>query len=59
MIPYGTSDNVAADYRTVRTELEAYGAGLSEKIELVGLNKVQGKPFTVSEIAFAIRELVA
>ncbi|HIE94386.1 MAG TPA: 2-oxoglutarate ferredoxin oxidoreductase subunit alpha, partial [Acidobacteria bacterium] len=27
--------------------------------ELVGLNKVQGKPFTVSEIAFAIRELVA
>jgi 2-oxoglutarate ferredoxin oxidoreductase subunit alpha len=27
--------------------------------ELVGLNKVQGKPFTVSEIAVAIRELVA
>ena len=35
----GTSDDVAADYRTVRTELEAYGAGLSEKTEIVGLNK--------------------
>jgi len=27
--------------------------------ELVGLNKVKGKPFTVSEVAFAIRQLVA
>ena len=35
----GTSDDIAADYATVRTELNAYGAGLSEKIEIVGLNK--------------------
>ena len=27
--------------------------------KLVGLNKVKGKPFTVSEVAFAIRQLVA
>jgi GTP-binding protein len=35
----GTSENVVADYGTVRTELAAYGAGLAEKIEIVGLNK--------------------
>jgi len=35
----GTSDDIVADYATVRTELNAYGAGLSEKIEIVGLNK--------------------
>jgi len=35
----GTADDVAADYRTVRGELEAYDAGLPEKFELVCLNK--------------------
>ena len=35
----GTEDDVAAAYRTVRRELEAYGAGLAEKPELVALNK--------------------
>lgn len=35
----GTRDDVADAYRTVRTELAAYGAGLADKTELVGLNK--------------------
>ena len=35
----GTADDVCASYRTVRHELEAYGGGLSEKPEIVGLNK--------------------
>jgi GTP-binding protein len=33
------NDDVATAYRTVRDELEAYGAGLDEKVELVCLNK--------------------
>ncbi len=32
-------EDVAAAWRTVRGELDAYGAGLSEKIELIALNK--------------------
>ncbi len=32
-------EDVASAYRTVRDELEAYGAGLDEKVELVALNK--------------------
>ena len=35
----GTGEDVAADYRTVRNELTAYGAGLPEKPEIVALNK--------------------
>ena len=35
----GAQEDVAAAYRTVRGELEAYGAGLAEKPEIVGLNK--------------------
>ncbi len=34
-----TEDDIAAAYRTVRTELEAYGNGLAEKPEVVALNK--------------------
>ena len=36
----GTSEDIAGAYRTVRHELEAYGAGLIEKPEIVALNKV-------------------
>jgi GTP-binding protein len=36
----GTQDDVAAAYRSVRGELEAYGHGLADKPELVALNKV-------------------
>lgn len=35
----GTSEDVAGDYRTIRGELEAYGHGLGDKLELVALNK--------------------
>lgn len=35
----GTQDDVADAYRTVRAELEAYGGGLIDKIEIVALNK--------------------
>lgn len=35
----GTQDDVAEAYHTVRAELEAYGGGLTEKTEIVALNK--------------------
>jgi GTPase len=35
----GTAEDVVADWRTVRRELEAYGHGLAEKPEIIGLNK--------------------
>jgi GTP-binding protein len=35
----GTEEDVASAYRTVRGELTAYGGGLAEKAEIVGLNK--------------------
>ncbi len=36
----GTEEDVAAAYRTIRGELEAYGHGLAEKLEIVCLNKI-------------------
>ncbi len=36
----GTSEHVAADYKTVRAEIAAYGGGLDEKLEIVCLNKI-------------------
>lgn len=35
----GTQDDVVEAYTTIRGELEAYGAGLGEKTEIVALNK--------------------
>jgi GTP-binding protein len=35
-----TQDDVASAYKTVRSELEAYGGGLSEKPEIVALSKI-------------------
>ena len=35
-----TSEDVAADWRTVRAELAAYGAGLAGKLELTTLSKI-------------------
>lgn len=35
----GTQENVAEAYQIIRHELEAYGCGLEEKAEIVGLNK--------------------
>ncbi|HUG62303.1 MAG TPA: GTPase ObgE [Methylomirabilota bacterium] len=39
-----TSEDVVADYRVVRGELEAYGGGLDEKPEIVALSKVDLAP---------------
>jgi GTP-binding protein len=36
----GTQENVLAAYKTIRAELEAYGHGLAEKPEIIGLNKI-------------------
>jgi GTP-binding protein len=36
----GTEREIARAYRTIRRELEAYGHGLSEKTEIVALNKI-------------------
>ena len=36
----GVADDVIANWRTVRAEMEAYGNGLEDKIEIVGLNKI-------------------
>jgi len=36
----GTAEDVVDAYRTIRRELEAYGHGLPEKPEVIGLNKV-------------------
>ena len=39
-----TDEDVAAAYKTVRHELEAYGHGLAEKPEIVALSKVDALP---------------
>jgi GTP-binding protein len=36
----GTQDDVAEAYRVIRGELDAYGGGLSDKPEIVALNKI-------------------
>lgn len=40
----GTLDDVAGNWRTIRGELDAYGHGLGDKIEIVGLNKIDAIP---------------
>ena len=36
----GTQDSVAEAYRIIRHELDAYGAGLADKTEILALNKI-------------------
>lgn len=36
----GTADKPQDAYKTIRAELEAYGAGITEKTEIIGLNKI-------------------
>ena len=36
----GTQDDIAGAYHTIRHELEAYGAGLADKAEVLALNKI-------------------
>lgn len=45
----GTQEDVVGAYRTIRHELEAYGNGLAEKREIIGLNKADA--LTPEEIA--------
>ncbi|HXA69833.1 MAG TPA: GTPase ObgE [Stellaceae bacterium] len=40
----GTQEDVVGAYRTIRAELEAYGHGLAEKPEIIGLNKADAIP---------------
>ncbi|MEM9013224.1 MAG: GTPase ObgE [Pseudomonadota bacterium] len=51
-----TSEDVAADYRTVTQELHAYGHGLAEKPRIVALSKIDA--LTEEEIA-ARQEMLA
>ena len=51
----GTGIDVVASYHTVRHELEAYGADLSKKIELITLNKCDS--LTAEEIEIQKAEL--
>ena len=53
----GTAADVAAAYRTIRHELEAYGAGLAEKPELIVLNKTDA--IDPAELAERRQALVA
>lgn len=49
----GNEEDVVGAYRTVRDELAAYGAGLSEKTEIVGLNKIDALQPSIVEEKFA------
>jgi len=40
----GTGDAVAKTYKIIRGEVEAYGHGLSDKHEIVALNKIDSIP---------------
>jgi GTP-binding protein len=52
----GTQENVGEAYRIVRRELMAYGAGLTEKAELVALNKIDAlDPETVRKRRTALK----
>ena len=56
----GTIDDVAGAYRTIREELARYGHGLTEKPEIVGLNKIDAiDPETVSAKCRVLREAAA
>jgi GTP-binding protein len=51
----GTLDDIADAYRTIRRELAAYGNGLAEKPEIVGLNKIDALDPEI--VAAKIRQL--
>jgi len=51
----GTSDDVAASYKTIRAELKAYGHGLTRKPEIIALNKCDA--LTPAEIKAKLRAL--
>jgi len=51
----GTEEDVVANYRAIRRELERYGHGLAEKPEIIGLNKSDAVP--EAELATKRRKL--
>lgn len=51
-----TADNPVDNYRVVRGELEAYGAELTEKPEVIGLNKIDAlDPADVKKLATKLK----
>ncbi|MGZ8406610.1 MAG: GTPase ObgE [Caulobacteraceae bacterium] len=55
----GTQEDVAGAWRTVRTELEAYGADLADKPEILALNKVDALDAATCDARAAELEAVA
>lgn len=55
----GTQEDVAADYTTIRNELEAYGNGLMDKPELVALSKIDSLTDELRDEKAAALEAVA
>ena len=51
----GTAEDVVGHWRTIRRELTAYGHGLTEKPEIIGLNKADAVP--ADELAAKRRKL--
>jgi len=53
----GTQDDVAGAYRIIRTELDAYGGGLSDKPEIVARNQIDAMtPAEIETKAAAVAE---
>ncbi len=53
----GTSEDAGADYKTVRTELKAYGQGLADKPEIVVLTKIDSlTPDAIKEQAAKLKK---
>ncbi len=51
-----TGDDPVGAYRIVRRELEAYGAGLEDKVEVIGLNKVDAlEPAEAKKLATKLK----
>jgi GTPase len=51
-----TGDDPVGAYRVVRGELDAYGAGLTDKAEVIGLNKIDAlEPDAVKKIAAKLK----
>ncbi|MBJ7448443.1 MAG: GTPase ObgE [Brevundimonas sp.] len=55
----GTQDDVAEAYRIIRHELDAYGAGLADKTEILALNKIDALTPEAREEKAAELEAVA
>lgn len=52
------TEDPVADYQTIRHELNSYGGGIEDKLEIVGLNKIDAAdPERLEEAAKALTEL--